>query len=205
MSGVDQEYVTGLDGDVLTFLGGAQVVGGDRVARVEPRDPLGRGDVEQDSAADDALLGLVHRELRRATDRGGVGGVEAVVVLALPGEVGQPVEVGVRSVADDADVFTHRVELDGVAEHVARFAELHVALQHRSSAQRVGIGGIHVSGQRDHVAVTDGGRCGGAFLGGDQVERAESVVVTPTTPVGQCLKVIPDVLLGRAVHAKLLP
>src|SRR5262249_51074518 len=65
-------------------------------------------------------------------------------------------------------------------------------------AERVGVLRVDVPGQRDDLAGADERRGRAADLGRDQVERAEPVIVSPPSPVGQGLEVPDDFFRAHA-------
>jgi hypothetical protein len=66
--GVDQEHVTRLHGHPLALLSGGELVREDRLAWLQPLDPVQCGDVQQHAPADDAVARVMDRELLRAAD-----------------------------------------------------------------------------------------------------------------------------------------
>jgi hypothetical protein len=95
-AGADEEDVACADGDALLALGRLQVFAKDMLARLEPRQPAQAGDVEQDSATDEAVLEHLDRVGRRPASRHRVGR-GAVVERPLVGEVAERVDVRRRS------------------------------------------------------------------------------------------------------------
>jgi hypothetical protein len=93
IAGADEHGVSCAHGDALALLRGDELVGRDGMAGLEPRHAVNGGNVQQDAPGDDALGRVVDRQPGRASYGAHIGGVEAVVVLGVPREVGQAVEV----------------------------------------------------------------------------------------------------------------
>ncbi len=89
----------------------------------------------------------------------------------------QAVEMSMRSVRDDTDVLAHGLNPQVVpAEQLRSLVDLHIALQHRATAQRIGVLRVQVSREGHGLAISDEPRCGPPGFVGDQVQGPAAVV-----------------------------
>ena len=166
----------------------------DALAGVEPGASVEGGDVQQDTARDDAVAeggdGVVLGALLGVDEVGGL----AVVHLAVPEDVAEAVEVGdgdaVEGEAHDLEGGTAPSVLEGVAaggDHVALGGAEHV----------IGAGGgLDVPGAGDGDALADKGGGFEALRGRYVVQGAELVVGAPAAPVGERVEVAENLGLG---------
>jgi hypothetical protein len=103
--------------------------------------------------------------------------------------VGEAVEVGGRTVGDQAHVLAHCIEPTCLAEQGLDLVQFHETLNLRAVSEWVRILWIHVERQRHGCAVAHRACCGTPNVVGDQVQCPEAVVVAPSAPVRQLLEV----------------
>ena len=103
----------GTDANALLALGGLEVVGGDVLSRLEPRDPAQPRHVEQHAAPDEAVPQDVDRPRLGALRGHGLLG-HRVVEEAVVGDMGEGVDVAVTFVVVvDPDVVLREAHAPG--------------------------------------------------------------------------------------------
>ena len=182
----DQHDVAGSHLDARPRSRLVEFVTRDLVAAGELVDSSHRSDIEEHAAADKRAH-VLDPEHGRTAERGDGVGRDTVVQRACVADMAECVPVG-RSLQTHHDMVVVEVGDHGVAVGVAEIRVVDVV--HRPqwvdpAGYRTDLGSVRreIDRHRDPPARTDCRRSVGNGFVGEQVERAEAVVVTPPAPV----------------------